>query len=158
MKKSFLLIFFLMFINYTFAQSLTVSPGWSVTIPASTITEAGLNYTTNVTSSASQSLMNVTGSIASNPKIYVQKTDVSWNTNLTLWLKRTGNGTGLLAFNIAGGTTFQQITNSPIYFFDLFTLSGTTVNNIPIQYEIRGLSVLIPAQSYTTTLLYTVTN
>lgn len=156
MKKAFFLLFFSMFNTCVFAQSLTVSPGWSVTIPASTITEAGLNYTTDATSSTSQSLMTVTGNTQTNPKVYVQKTDISWNSNLTLWLKRTGNGTGLLAFTIAGGTTFQQITNSPLYFFDLFTLFGTSVNDIPIQYEIKGLSVLIPAQSYTTTLLYTI--
>lgn len=76
--------------------------------------------------------------------------------NLTVWPKRTGNGKELLSLNIEGGTTFQQITKSPIHFFDFFTSPGNSLSNIPIQSEIRGLSVLIPAQSYTTTLLYTV--
>jgi hypothetical protein len=158
MKILLFLIFFLTVIPPIVAQSLTVSPGWSVTIPASTITEAGLNYTTNVTSSTSQSLMNVNGSIVSTPKIYVQKTDVSWNSNLTLWIKRNTGGSGGFFASITNGTNFQQITNSPLYFYEVFTGLGTSVNNIPIQYEIRGLSVLIPAQSYTTTLLFTVTN
>ena len=157
------LILFLTTIPCVIAQTLTVGPGsgWSVTIPASTITEAGLDYTqTTTTSVTNQSLMNVTGGILTNPKVYVQKTDVTWNSNLSLLLRRTGAGTGLVAVLIAGGTTFQQITNSPLYFFDLITVAPLTVTsrtNIPIQYEIRGLSVLIPAQSYTTTILYTVT-
>lgn len=142
-----------------YAQSLTVSPGWSVTIPASTITEAGLNYTTTTTTSAvSQSLMTLTsGSQNINVFVYVQKTDVSWDSSLTLWVRRSGNGTGAGNSTITNGTTFQQVIDTQTSFFTTFMGKSRTYSNIPLQYEIRGLSVLIPAKTYTTTLLFTIT-
>lgn len=159
MKKLPLLLFLLLIIPSIFAQSLTVSPGWSVTIPASTITEAGLNYTTTTTTSAaSQSLMDITtGSQNINVFVFVQKTDVSWDPSLTLWVRRSGNGTGAGNATISNGTTFQQVTNTSTSFFTVFMGKSKTYSSIPLQYEIRGLSVLIPAKTYTTTLLFTIT-
>lgn len=159
MKKLPTLLLLLLIIPSTFAQSLTVSPGWSATIPASTITEAGLNFTTTtVTSAASQSLMDVNAGKNLIYIIYVQKTDISWDSNLAIWLRRSGNGSGSNGSTIRNGSTFQQITNSPTYFFDLTMGVGKNYTNIPIQYQISGLSVLIPAKNYTTTLLFTITN
>lgn len=159
MKKLLLILFFLSIISSIFSQSLTVSPGWSVTIPASTIIEAGLNYTTTtVTSGASQSTMSITtNSNNVNVFVYVQKTDVTWDSNLTLWVRRSGNGTGAGNSSITNGTTFQQITNTPIQFFTVYMGKSRTYSSIPIQYQISGISVIIPAQTYTTTLLFTIT-
>ena len=159
MKKLPLLLFLLLIIPSIYAQTLTISPGWSVTIPASTITEAGLNYTTTTTTSAaSQSLIDITtGSQNINVFVYVQKTDVSWDSSLNLWVRRSGTGAGAGNSTITNGTTFQQVTNSPTSFFTVFMGKSKTYSNVPLQYQISGLSVLIPAKTYTTTLLFTIT-
>ena len=159
MKRLPLLIFLLLIIPSIYAQSLTVSPGWSVSIPASTIAEAGLNYTTTtITSAVSQSLINITAGKNAPHYIYIQKTDISWDPSLIISLRRSGNGSSPGGSTITNGTTFQQITGTVTYFFELSLGGSRNYNSIPIQYQISGLSVLLPAKTYTTTLLFTVTN
>jgi hypothetical protein len=159
MKKMMFIFILLMVKLALFGQSLSINQGWSVTIPSSIVTEAGRNYTTtNVLSSTTQSLMDVFSSANSVATISVQKSDISWTTSLSLYLKRTGSGSGSTNFSVTNGTTSLLITNTPQYFFEVRPGSGTQVLDIPIQYEIRGLSVLIPVKTYNTTLLFTISN
>jgi hypothetical protein len=158
MKKYIFIIISLLNLN-SFGQSLSVNQGWSVVIPSSRVTEAGRNYaTTNVLSATNQSLIDVFSSANSVATISVQKTDVVWTSGLSLYLRRTGSGTGSTNYSVTNGTSSLLITNTPQYFFEVRPGSGTQVLDIPIQYEIRGLSVLIPVRAYTTTLLFTVSN
>jgi hypothetical protein len=158
MKKYIFIIISLLNLN-SFGQSLSVNQGWSVVIPSSRVTEAGRNYaTTNVLSATNQSLIDVFSSANSVATISVQKTDVVWTSGLSLYLRRTGSGTGSTNYSVTNGTTSLLITNTPQYFFEVRPGSATQVLDIPIQYEIRGLSVLIPVRAYTTTLLFTVSN
>ena len=105
-----------------------------------------------------QSTINVNSAANSIAYIYIQKSDVSWDTRLILAALRTGTGTGSTNFSTTNGTTALTITNTPQYFFEVRPGSGTQVSNIPIQYTIKGFTVLLPAKTYTTTLLYTVSN
>ena len=124
MKKLPILLLLLLIIPSMYAQSLTISPGWSVSIPASTITEAGLNYTTTtITSATSQSLMSITAARNTTHTVYVQKTDVSWDPSLIISVRRSGNGSAPGGSSITNGTTFQQVTGTATYFFEL-TLGG----------------------------------
>ena len=160
-KMMFLLIVALMFIKQGFSQAtLTVTGSWTTSIPSTTIVEAGLDYTSGSSniSSASQSLMTVNSAKNTNAFVYVQKSDISWDTRLTLSVARTGTGTGNNNFSTTNGTTNQAVSNVPQYFFQINPAGGTKVSNIPIQYTITGYTVLLPVKSYTTTVLYTVTN
>lgn len=165
MKKIIFLLLLLLssFIGKT--QTIKASPSWNISVPTSTITEAGSNYTTNITSPINQTLVDFTvssGLFGGNYTVSVHKIDSDWHSNLSLWTQRTGTGTGgglLGTGTITGGLTFIQLTNAPQTFFSGntgFLSSGRT--NIPIQYEIRGVSVLLPVKTYTTTVVYTVSN
>lgn len=160
MKKIFLLIFHILFINQCFAQSLTVTGGWTLTLTNTNVPEAGLDYVNSgaLSSAVNQSTINVTAPKNSVAFIYIQKSDTVWDTRLILEALRTGPGTGAANFSIIGGTTPITITNTPQYFFELRPGPNTKVDNIPIQFIIRGFTVLMPAKTYTTTLLYTITN
>ena len=141
-------------------QSINVSGNWSAAVPTNTITEAGLNYTSNITSATNQTLISIVATSNRDPyTVSIRKQDTSWNANLTLWARRTGTGSGN---NILtnGGLNYQQLSGSAQYFFDGIVSTGNprSVVDIPIQYEIRGLSVLIPVSSYSTTIIYTVTS
>lgn len=160
MRKIILSVICLFLLNDSFTQSLTVTGGWTRTLSNTNITQAGLDYATGGTLSAAvnQSTINVNSAANSIAYIYIQKSDVSWDTRLILAALRTGTGTGSTNFSTTNGTTALTITNTPQYFFEVRPGSGTQVSNIPIQYTIKGFTVLLPAKTYTTTLLYTVSN
>ncbi|MBL7814150.1 MAG: hypothetical protein JNL70_04015 [Saprospiraceae bacterium] len=162
--KSILTIIFLLFYVVIKAQSIAASPGWSVSVPANTITEAGSDYSANATSAINQTLVSLTmpgGVFGANFTVSVHKIDTDWHSNLSLWVQRTGTGTGngLFSASITGGASFLQLTSSPQTFYTGTTgFLGSTRNNVPIQYEIRGISVLIPVKTYSTTVVYTISN
>lgn len=165
MKKTVFLILFALYHLIGTAQTITASPGWNVSIPANTVTEAGSNYTTNATSAINQTLVSLSisgGLFGTTYTVSVQKMDTDWHSNLSLWALRTGDGTGNGIFilgTITGGTTFTQLTNAPQTFYTGTTgLLGSSRTNVPIQYEIRGLSVLLPVKTYATTVVYTISN
>jgi hypothetical protein len=160
MKKTYLLLFLSIFMNKCFTQSLTVTGGWTRTLATTNITESGLDYATGGTLSAAvnQSTINVNSAANSVAFVYIQKSDISWDTRLVLAALRTGTGTGSTGFSTTNGTTALNVSNVSQYFFEVRPGSGTQVSNIPIQYTIKGFTVLLPAKTYTTTLLYTVTN
>lgn len=158
MKNVIILIGFLAISNMVFSQpvDLTISGidngNWAKTIAASDISEAGNDYPTSYESNTNQTLLTI------NPKnwnkliiVYVKRNDIAWNTNLNLKVKRTSNGTNGNT-NIGGGLIYQTITNIDANFF---TCKGYHAF-IPLQYEITGISVVLPAQSYSTEIMYTV--
>lgn len=154
MKNLTILIAFLAISNMATGQGieLTVTGNWAKNIAASDISEAGNDYPASYASNTNQTLLTI------NPKnwnktiiVYIKRNDIAWNTNLNLKVKRTSNGTNGNA-NIGGGTDYQLITNFDANFF---TCNGYHTF-IPLQYEITGISVLLPVQSYSTEIMYTV--
>ena len=153
-------IIFLLMCQSVFGQSISVQAGgtiWSESLAASTITQAGADYTANVTSASNQSLINVNGSLLGY-QVVVKRQDVVWDSRLLLYVRKTGDGSaGLLAtISPSGVSSYQQITTSNVNFFSgSLALLGNRVG-VPIQYEISGVSVLIPVKTYSTTIIYTV--
>lgn len=132
--------------------------GWNVSVPATAISEAGLNYTANITSAANQTLLDIDLKGNTAFTITIIKQDTDWNASLTLWAQRTGPQSGGPAATLTGGLNYIQLANTAQYLFNGSTGNGSgKVLGIPIRYEIRGLSVLIPVKAYTTTVVYTIT-
>lgn len=153
--KNLIFICFLVISNSLFSQGVdvTVTGNWMKNIAASDISEAGNDYPSSYTSNNNQTVMTI------NPKnwrkttyVSVGKSDIAWNAALTLKVRRTANGTNGNN-NISGGLSFQTITNN--YDTDFFNCSDYHTL-IPLQYQITGISVLLPVQSYSTTIYYTV--
>ncbi|MET3125371.1 hypothetical protein ABID42_000459 [Arcicella rosea] len=160
--KYYLIVFFSLLINHSFfSQSIVIQSGgtnWSESLSSSTITQAGADYTNNITSSSNQSLINVNGSLLTY-QVSVRRQDIVWDSRLQLFIRKTGDGTGGLLATItpSGVSSYQQITTTNSNFFSgSLALLGNRVG-VPIQYEIRGVSVLIPVKTYSTTIIYTVT-
>ena len=156
--KRYSLILFLLFCHVQcIAQS--VSGNWTSSVPSNTITEAGNDYSSNWTSVANQSIISLpSGILGASYTVSVKKTDTNWNDSLGLWIHKSSDSLGLLGtVSPAGNTSYFQLTSSNQTFFtaSLGILSPASFN---VQYEIRGLSVTIPAQTYTTTVVYTISN
>ncbi len=141
---------------YVKAQSINAIGSWSVSLPSNTISEAGNDYSMNLTSMTNQTIIDInTLSTTTNWRVDVNQQDSFWNNSLTIWIRKTGDGVGVAGSNISpiGSIPFFQLANMGQAFF-----SGVkNFVGIPIQYEIRGLSVLIPASTYNTTVVYTIT-
>ena len=159
MKKTLIFIIVTLFVHKFYAQTITASGVYTVTLATTNISEAGNNYPNgNLVSNTNQTLLTVNSAANSVAYVYIQKSDTSWDSRLTISALRTGTGTGSGGFSTTNGTTLLPITNVPQYFFELRPGSGTQVRNIPIQYYTTGFTVLLPVKAYTTTLLYTVSN
>lgn len=161
MMRYIFIIFYLLNISVANAQSITAAPstGWSLSIPSSTVSEAGMNYTTNFTSLSTQTLVDLNNlNKNSNYSVSIKKTDTVWDSGVTIWVRRTGNGIGNQV-SITGGTAFFQLTSSLQTFFS-GSSSGKNSDliGISIEYEIRGVSVLVPVRTYTSIVQYSLVN
>jgi len=152
--KNLIFIAFLAISNCLFSQDtqITVTGNWMKTINASDIGEAGNDYPTTYASNLNQTLLTLD---SKNKKklvnVYVHKEDNLWNEALTLKIRRTSNGTNSSAI-LYDGLIYQAITNNDVVFF--YCEDSPTF--VPLQYEITGISVVLPVQSYSTTIIYTV--
>lgn len=154
------------------AQSLSVS-GTTWLPSVSTVTEAGNDYSTStLTSATNQSLLSVTMPnaflilvLTSNHytvQIKSINSGASWSAaGLKIYAKRTGNGSGggfsLLGVSdiFGGNAAFQELTSSDTYFFEGNNYGTTPRTDIPIQFQITGISVLAPVANYSTSIIFT---
>lgn len=153
------LILSLLFLCTLKAQKIIVT-GTNWTVPIPSITGAGSNYEGTYESLANQILIEVQIPILlGSGKVSVHYTpDPTWNSNLILSAKRTGNGnTTCLICSITGGTTYQMVTVTDIELFRIAALATlTSYTNIPIQLQLSGVSVTIPAATYNSKIVFTI--
>ena len=158
MKKHILIILFFI-TKQGVSQYLNTSGSWYPNVASSVIAEAGLNYnaTYKVQSQSNQTLLSLSlgggffNSLFNGWKVDVSRSDIHWNSNLRLDIKRTSNGTGSIFSSISGGTVDQQVLTTNSTFFN----GIGNFSNINIQYQISGFSVLIPVDTYSTTVIFT---
>ena len=84
-------------------------------------------------------------------RVDIRKNDIDWHDNLDLFVRVTGNGNSNFNTSLQNDFSYQQIQD-----FDNLFFNGTGwINNIPIQVKLSGVSVIIPAKSYATELVFT---
>jgi hypothetical protein len=82
--------------------------------------------------------------------VLIRKSASSWASGATLYVKRTGNGSG--AGSIRGGTLYIAVGESDVLFFS----GNGDKTNISIQYKISGLSISAPQGTYSAPITFTV--
>ena len=153
-KKTIFLLGILLFVTHVglFSQTIKISGApWNVNITPPAL--AGENPINNIESLSDQISINVHGDQDNNWQITVEKDATNWHSNLTLEVRRTGDGTG--SGTISGGTTYVTIPDSPTYV--IFFVGNKNPNNIPCQYRLHS-DDLCPEASYSTPVIYTITN
>ena len=144
MNKKLLLILFTLPL-LSFGQSMTLSGNpWVVT----------MNWPfTTVASPDPQIQISVKPAKDLDYLITVQRDDLNWQNELTLYVRRTGDGAGSPHTVPQGGTSWIQISTVPR---DFFWGPPKNRNNVPCQYQlVPGW----PAEgSYSTTVTYTITS
>lgn len=122
-----------------------------------TIQEAGLDYEFDLTSVSDAVLLDVFHAAPQQElnaypwQILVHRIDLTWHDQLALLIRRTGDGKSVFK-QIEGGQAFQYVSNQSRPFF----AGKGSFGEIPMQFSVKGLSVILPAQSYRTTIYFTV--
>ncbi|RNA63925.1 hypothetical protein D1631_18085 [Chryseobacterium nematophagum] len=143
------------------AQTLTVSgTNWAVSIPS--ITEAGTNYAGTYESATNQVILTASVPLLlGNGKVSVHyEPNPTWNASLILSAKRTNNGSTVCALcSITGGTTYQTVTQTDIELFRIqAVLALASYTGINIQLQLSGVSVTIPATTYNSKVVFTISS
>lgn len=150
MKNLLYTLIILFLTNNANAQSINITGQWNYTIPTSAITEAGEDFSGTYESSVNQLYLNVTH----NHKwaVSVKKNNIVWNDNILIWIHRTGNGYG--RGNIKGGENYIDIPNHEVG----FVTGNKEQYDVPLQLQLSGVSVTIPANNYITEIVFTLTD
>lgn len=131
------------------AQSISVTGQWNYTIPTIDITEAGEDFTGEYTSNVNQVYLDII--YDNNWSVSVRKNNIDWDNKIQIFMHRTGNGYG--TGQIKGGKKYKRIRNNDFKFIT----GKKNRNSIPIQYQMREVSVTIPAHNYVVEITYTLT-
>jgi len=128
--------------------------GWTDLVISSSDLQggAGTDLQGSYTSGEGATTLNVTGTSGSDDawKVQVRMDNTSWQSEVILSVQRKGDGSG--AGSISNGTSYTTVGTSDVYFFE-----GTgDKTDIPVQYEISGMSISMPPGTYSTTLTFTV--
>ena len=140
------------------AISIKITGFWRPDIGVNELTGgAGSDFPAFFESAVDQIDITITKTVAETYpwRLDVKRADVNWHANLSLYVQRTPGGTGDTGAgaSVTGGTTYQLIGTS-----DQTLCTGTgDWSKLPFQYRIEGMSAFVPADTYETTVYYTVT-
>ncbi|GEN77464.1 hypothetical protein [Chryseobacterium hagamense] len=141
-------------------RTLTVDgTNWLLNIPV--ITEAGNNYAGTYESAANEILLTATVPLLlGSGKVSIHyEANPLWNSSLVLNARRTGNGTtSCAACTITGGTnyTIVPLATDVELFRITAVLALASYTNIPVQLQLTGVSVTIPAATYSSRIVFTI--
>lgn len=141
-------------LSAVFALEVTVSGGHAFSLDLADLAGgAGSNLIPVHHSGADAILLTVAGTSGDDDtwQMQVHKEDSLWHGSLALGVLRTGTGSG--SGSISGGDVLSLTLNSSDQVF--FEGSGDRIN-VPVQLTLSGVSVLVPADSYITTVYLTI--
>jgi hypothetical protein len=164
MPRALAVVFFLLLAVSASGQTtivVTPDPLWSPTFDVTYLSGLpGTDFTSTQSSAANQVNIDIPTLSVANARwiVYVGKADVSWNAGLTLWIARTGNGSGPGGGQISGPlNTFIQVPDVPPGTATELYRGRRWRNGVPAQLQVQGLSVALHAATFTTTVTFTVT-
>lgn len=135
------------------AIDIVASGNWLVTNDASDlIGGAGTDLTDTYSSTSEEVLITIsnTAGVGDNWRVDIKKTITSWPPGVSLYARRTGDGTG--SGSIVNGMSYTLIEATDTSFF---SGSGDR-SSIPIQLRITGATVGFGPSTYSLTVTYTV--
>ncbi len=151
------------------SESLSAQPGpkiqvsdqnqpWSLTVGSADIVGgAGGDFASEYESAVDEKQLKIINrgppNLSRSYRVDVRKDDSSWDSRITLYIRRTSDGTG--TGTITGGTVYQEVTGQDMSFFS----GNENRDNIDVQFKVSGgyAGEALSADSYVTGVVYTVT-
>lgn len=151
--KNILFIMIFLFVSMSHSQTIKVTGSWEVFIDETDLQGGpGTDLNPTYTSLVDQIDVDCHAQSGHDYQVDVRKSDSNWDNSMKLWIRRTGDGNG--GGWLLGGTVYQQITDSDQQFWQ----GGKNKTSIPLQFELRDVSVQIAPDVYTTTIWFTIWN
>lgn len=161
MNKKILLLILFGFCNQilVFGQlNVTSNLFVSKNISSGSVIEAGMDFQDEIIFSSDEIILSVAilpqnlDNVMYNAwQIQVSKNDLDWHNDLVLWIRRTGDGKSDYNMRPQNGTYYQEVELFNALFFE----GQGWISLIPIQLKLTGLSVTLPAKSYSTEIIFT---
>ena len=132
---------------------------WNQTFSGTDLTtsnEAGEDLNSSVETASNFNMLDIAGlAPGKNWKVTVSKQDINWSSGFIPSIQRTGNGTpcGTCSGVNTGSsvTGYLQVTDAE----QNFIFGSGNVSNISLQFRITGLTLAVPAQNYSTRIVFT---
>lgn len=134
------------------AMDLAVTGSWTLPITAADLVAgAGSALRTSLDGGPGDVRVDVdlTGGDDDRWRLEIRRSDASWDPDLRVWVRRTGDGTG--TGTIADGDTWVEVGATNSIFFE----GSGDRQDVPIQLRLGGLSLEAPPAAYLTALQYT---
>jgi hypothetical protein len=154
MKQIFYSIIFILLV-FTKAEAIdiTATGSWNRTIDTSDLASgAGSDligiYESTVNATV-LTVLNTTGN-TDNWRIDVRRSDSTWHGDFILYIQRTSDGTG--GGSISGGLSYIAIGTTDSQFFS----GAGDRSSVNLQYKLTGMSISIPPNTYSTTVVFTI--
>jgi len=136
--------------HHVLAINLTITGSWYVSVDATHL-QAGPGSDLDPTHASSVDQVRV--DIQNTNRswvVYVRMTPTLWHPYLSLSLRRTTEGSG--PGWISGGTSWLELDEVNQQLFDGYKQR----RDVRVQCEVSGVSVNVPPETYTTTVVYTI--
>jgi len=150
-KQAFLSFLFplLLISNVAWSIDITSVGNWPLTIGENDlINGAGSDLNSTYESTTYQVSLTISGTSGS-WRVDVRKVNTNWHSDLHLWVRRTGDGSG---GSVSNGSVYQELTDTDQPFFT----GSDDVPGITAQLKLSGMSIQVPPDTYTATIYYTV--
>lgn len=124
---------------------------WTETIDRNDLVAgAGSNLNSQYESISGTTTIDIANTGGGSWRILVRRSDGTWHGNLTLYIRRSSDGSG--AGSILGGGAYVQISTLDT---ELFTGSGDRTN-VALQFKLTGMSKDISPNTYSSGIIFTV--
>lgn len=135
------------------AISITAAGFWADIIDETDLVGGpGSNLIDTHESAADQVSIDITGTTGDSDawRVDVKRLDTAWHADLHLHVQRTSGGSG--SGSISGGASYQEIGDTYQSFFS----GNGDRTGIDLQLKMTGVSVAVPAATYSSTVYYTI--
>lgn len=135
------------------AVDIYAAGGWTFVIDSSYLVGgAGSDLMKSFESKLDATVINITSTGGSGDawQVQVRKSGVSKLHGVTLYVKRTGDGSG--SGTVSGGSSYVAVETSDT---DFFEGSGDRMG-ITVQYKVSDISINVPPGNYSATIIFTV--
>jgi hypothetical protein len=140
--------------NLRAQAEVTVTGSWSLNISvADLLGGPGSPLNNTYESLIDEIIIDIEGKKVNGWILYVRRSDITWNSNFRLNIRRTSDGSAG-GGTVTGGTTYQEITTSDTEFFR----GDKKLRGIENQLQLQLLSGVVNSGTYQTTVIYTVTD